>query len=536
MQKLRIKEKGITLIALVVTIIVLLILASIAINLTIGNNGLFIRARMAAEKSKEETAKEEVKIAWAAITTDYVFDASVKQDVKKEDYYTKENLNKELKDTGEITNFEYDPDGTTTLTYVKPNKENIKEEYDMEIEDKDTIEVKILEKIPLPEGALEFSELTWENKKASLNITTSSEFEIQYQINEKLKDGWVSGTQVSDLNIDDIVYARLVDGKRVVANKMKKVTDNIKPNIVLNKKKVGKNGFTIYVEKVEDLESGIPEEPMFKFEIREDTNEEFTEVQNNTYTECVFTGLNQGTKYVVKVTTADIANNFGEKEIEISTFENDSVGETVKEGQYVKYILKDGSEINCGVLYTADSEYGLQLVTINTYGGSSYNGTANIGVYNNFINDVNNGCNNYNNPLLSSRARSFGSNPANPDDQGTLQNCAGVMAYADNHYLIDVEASQKLGLFDPGDGKSYHFGSRELYKPGKPWNCSHRLYYAPEKRVGREGVTQISEKGVVSASGGQGNFYTFRPVFIMNPDIEILDGDGSVSSPYRLKI
>ncbi len=40
--------KGITLIALVVTIIVLLILAGIAINLTVGNNGLFSRTKNAA--------------------------------------------------------------------------------------------------------------------------------------------------------------------------------------------------------------------------------------------------------------------------------------------------------------------------------------------------------------------------------------------------------------------------------------------------------------------------------------------------------
>ena len=43
------KERGITLVALVVTIIVLLILAGVAISLTIGQNGLFKRAQNAAE-------------------------------------------------------------------------------------------------------------------------------------------------------------------------------------------------------------------------------------------------------------------------------------------------------------------------------------------------------------------------------------------------------------------------------------------------------------------------------------------------------
>ncbi len=42
------KERGITLIALVVTIIVLLILAGVAISLTIGDKGIFKRAEDAA--------------------------------------------------------------------------------------------------------------------------------------------------------------------------------------------------------------------------------------------------------------------------------------------------------------------------------------------------------------------------------------------------------------------------------------------------------------------------------------------------------
>ncbi len=42
------KERGITLIALVVTIIVLLILAGVAISLTIGQGGIFQRAQNAA--------------------------------------------------------------------------------------------------------------------------------------------------------------------------------------------------------------------------------------------------------------------------------------------------------------------------------------------------------------------------------------------------------------------------------------------------------------------------------------------------------
>ena len=52
--------QGITLIALVVTIIVLLILAGIALNLTIGQNGIFSRAQTAANTWRNAETNEQL--------------------------------------------------------------------------------------------------------------------------------------------------------------------------------------------------------------------------------------------------------------------------------------------------------------------------------------------------------------------------------------------------------------------------------------------------------------------------------------------
>ena len=46
------KEKGITLIALVITIIILLILAGVTISLLTGNNGILTQAKVSKEKDK----------------------------------------------------------------------------------------------------------------------------------------------------------------------------------------------------------------------------------------------------------------------------------------------------------------------------------------------------------------------------------------------------------------------------------------------------------------------------------------------------
>lgn len=57
--------KGITLIALIITIIIMLILAGVVLNLTIGENGIFNTAKYAVAKTKEETAREKLELALA---------------------------------------------------------------------------------------------------------------------------------------------------------------------------------------------------------------------------------------------------------------------------------------------------------------------------------------------------------------------------------------------------------------------------------------------------------------------------------------
>ena len=60
MSKLKRDENGITLIALVITIIVLIILAGIAISMTIGENGIFTRAKEAKRLQITAEAKEKI--------------------------------------------------------------------------------------------------------------------------------------------------------------------------------------------------------------------------------------------------------------------------------------------------------------------------------------------------------------------------------------------------------------------------------------------------------------------------------------------
>ena len=58
------KNNGITLIALVITIIVLLILAGVTIATLLGDNGVLTKATEAKNEQADATVEEAIKLAW----------------------------------------------------------------------------------------------------------------------------------------------------------------------------------------------------------------------------------------------------------------------------------------------------------------------------------------------------------------------------------------------------------------------------------------------------------------------------------------
>ena len=64
------KQKGITLIALIITIIVLLILAGITLNTLVGKNGIINNAVSSVEQGKISADKERIELAIIEIATE----------------------------------------------------------------------------------------------------------------------------------------------------------------------------------------------------------------------------------------------------------------------------------------------------------------------------------------------------------------------------------------------------------------------------------------------------------------------------------
>ena len=112
MKKRKIKEQGITLIALVVTIVVLLILAGVSIAMLTGENGIVTQAQRAKEDSRGGEVKERVEMAANENRTiDYT-------NGNAEDKITKQEMIEELSGEGKLTDEEVETLKTTNLITI----------------------------------------------------------------------------------------------------------------------------------------------------------------------------------------------------------------------------------------------------------------------------------------------------------------------------------------------------------------------------------------------------------------------------------
>ena len=93
-------EKAITLIALVITIVILLILAGVTITMTLGQNGLFTRAREGVVAYNESEVRDDLSM----LITQYIWDKAAEK--------TDKSLGDYLKDNG-ATSVKANADGTT---------------------------------------------------------------------------------------------------------------------------------------------------------------------------------------------------------------------------------------------------------------------------------------------------------------------------------------------------------------------------------------------------------------------------------------
>jgi hypothetical protein len=86
------KQNGITLVALVITIIVLLILAGVSISLALGNNGVLTRSSQAVTENEKGTVLQDIKLGAADAITAYWTGWATNASVHKGNYFKDANF------------------------------------------------------------------------------------------------------------------------------------------------------------------------------------------------------------------------------------------------------------------------------------------------------------------------------------------------------------------------------------------------------------------------------------------------------------
>lgn len=125
-KELKEKQKGITLIALVITIIILLILAGVSIATLTGNNGILTQANTAKENNKVATAKEKVQLEAAGsfdgtgVFSKTIFKDNLKENLGLTDSDIVENADGTI--TVTIDGYEVKINGTTGTGIGEPSK------------------------------------------------------------------------------------------------------------------------------------------------------------------------------------------------------------------------------------------------------------------------------------------------------------------------------------------------------------------------------------------------------------------------------
>ena len=184
-------EKGITLVALVITIIVLLILAGVTLSMVMGDSGIFGKANSAKEKTKLSNAEEIIKLA---VLENKVNKAS--GDTALSDDELKAEITKKLTEQGytvDGSNVNYDGDKAIDIEdYL--DKENSSDTYS--VGDKVTVggegfyvlknnedKLTLLAEKNLDTTNLQQSDNADNIKFSSTNYWTSLDTEIKYPYN-----------------------------------------------------------------------------------------------------------------------------------------------------------------------------------------------------------------------------------------------------------------------------------------------------------------------------------------------------------------
>ena len=327
------ENKAITLIALVITIIVLIILAGVAINLAFGQNGLVARAKMARGEYSTAEAKEKLE--------QEILNIQIQAVQEGKDFNLKYLKEKIDKTKYEIT---LDDEENPTTAVVKEIDSN----YYLTVDSKLNV-TKVEKQQPQPQH-VKFSELTWTSGKASVELSTKEAGTIEYKVG---KDGiYQAGTTISNLSNGDIVYVRVNNNGTYTDEETLEIKDTIAPEeFTITASDITYEGVKL-AGSTQDLQTGIKD---YTYVTVTKTNEIVKEIVNQTVTEYTITGLSEETEYVVYMLAYDNAGNLRKSnEVTITTTKMPTKAIL---GEYIDYPIdlnNNGKTDDWVIFYKAD--------------------------------------------------------------------------------------------------------------------------------------------------------------------------------------
>ena len=108
------EQKGITLVALVITIIVLLILAAVTLSMVLGDNGIVTKAKDAKDSTNKADIESAYKTAALELQTEYYDYLSRPEKYTNAVEFTAANI------VSKVTEYSVTPDSTTGAVTSKP--------------------------------------------------------------------------------------------------------------------------------------------------------------------------------------------------------------------------------------------------------------------------------------------------------------------------------------------------------------------------------------------------------------------------------
>ena len=253
-----------------------------------------------------------------------------------------------------------------------------------------------------------------------------------------------------------------------------------------------------------------------------------------------FTGLTAGTEYTLEVKVTDGAGLSDTSTLIITPKKLATVVNELEAGDWVRYEDGTGVERDCVVLYDSTSEYGVEIITMETVEDvtlGDFNFTTSMNSYNSAISTLNNATSKYINTTYADKARSIGSDPRNPtlDNPGYFtrsdswfSSYNGKFKNEDTHYETDWNQMYTLNIHDIDE--YYWLASREVGS-----NSSDGIFYV--RYVFPGGLLNSSSLCIVYSDGSAGlDSITIglRPVIHLKSGIKVTGGTGEEGSPYIL--